>query len=108
MVEGLQLAEHSGRRFHADFDVLPGTASEPSGDRIPLRDLSEAPILLSASYDGNEGESSVETEWGLYLDGRWLLVAQHLEAWRHLYMPQSADNLPSLRDLMSAIEGLSR
>ena len=108
MVEGLQLAEHNGRRFHADFDVIPGTASEPSGDRIPIRDLSEAPILLSVSYDGNGGESSVETEWGLHLDGRWLLVAQHLEAWRYLYMPQSADNLPSLRDLMSAIEGLSR
>jgi hypothetical protein len=107
LVEGLQLAEHNGRRLHADFDVEPGTASEPIGDRIPLEDPGEAPILLSITYDGNKGESSVETEWGLHLDGRWLLAAQHLEAWRHLYLPQFADSLPSLRDLVGAIEGMS-
>jgi hypothetical protein len=106
LVEGLELAEHIGRKLHADFDVEPGTSSEPTGDRIPLQDPSEAPILLSVSYDRNGGESTIETEWGLHLDGRWLLVAQHLEAWRHLFMPQSADNLPSVRELMSAIEGL--
>ena len=106
MVEGLKLAEHIGGKLQADFGVEPVTSSEPTGDQIPLQDPSAAPFLLSVSYDRNGGESTIETEWGLHLDGRWLLVAQHLEAWRHLFMPQSADNLPSVRELMSAIEGL--
>ena len=35
------------------------------------------------------------------LDGRWMLVAQHLEAWRSLWAPELRDVLPSISDLMA-------
>ena len=35
------------------------------------------------------------------LDGRWMLVAQHLEAWRSLWAPELRDVLPSIPDLMA-------
>ncbi len=30
------------------------------------------------------------------IDGRWMLVAQHILAWRYLFSPEYKDNLPSL------------
>jgi hypothetical protein len=30
------------------------------------------------------------------IDGRWMLIAQHLLAWAVLFSPENADNLPSL------------
>ena len=106
-MEGLELAEHTGRKLHVDFDVEPGSTTSPVGERIPLDDPKEAPLMLSVTYNENGDESIVETEWGLHVDGRWFLVAQHLEAWRHLYSPESAEHLPSLRELMAVIESLS-
>lgn len=38
---------------------------------------------------------------GDVLDGRWMLVAQHLEAWGSLWAPELRDVLPSLSDLMA-------
>jgi hypothetical protein len=35
------------------------------------------------------------------LDGRWMLVAQHLEAWRSLWAPELCDVLPSISELMA-------
>ena len=35
------------------------------------------------------------------IDGRWMLVGQHLESWRRLWAPQCAEYLPTLPQLMS-------
>lgn len=35
------------------------------------------------------------------IDGRWMLVGQHLESWRRLWAPQCVEHLPSLSQLMS-------
>ncbi|MBL72521.1 MAG: hypothetical protein CMB41_05135 [Euryarchaeota archaeon] len=43
------------------------------------------------------------------IDGRWMLVAQHLEAWRILWAPELQAMLPSIPDLMEdlvAVEAL--
>jgi hypothetical protein len=36
-------------------------------------------------------------------DGRWLLCAQHLLAWARLWLPEQAENLPSLSLLMTRL-----
>ena len=46
---------------------------------------------------------------GPLLDGRWMLVAQHLEAWRVLWAPELEPVLPSIPELMRdlvAVEAL--
>ena len=46
---------------------------------------------------------------GPLIDGRWMLVAQHLEAWRILWAPELQAMLPSIPDLMEdlvAVEAL--
>ena len=46
---------------------------------------------------------------GPRIDGRWMLVAQHLEAWRILWAPELQAMLPSIPDLMEdlvAVEAL--
>ena len=35
------------------------------------------------------------------IDGRWMLAAQHLEAWRCLWTPSLTEDLPSLEQLMT-------
>ena len=35
------------------------------------------------------------------IDGRWMLAGQHLESWRRLWAPQSAEHLPTLAQLVS-------
>ena len=37
------------------------------------------------------------------LDGRWLLVAQHLECWKQLWAPQLAEFFPSIELLMTKL-----
>ena len=40
------------------------------------------------------------------LDGRWMLVAQHLEAWRILWAPELEYALPSISELMDDLLAL--
>ena len=40
------------------------------------------------------------------LDGRWMLVAQHLEAWRILWAPELEHALPSISELMDDLLAL--
>jgi hypothetical protein len=40
---------------------------------------------------------------GEVLDGRWLLVAQHLACWRQLWAPERRDDLPSLGLLLTRL-----
>ena len=62
-------------------------------------------LRLSATYGPMEG--TVEERTSLLdarlLDGRWLLVAQHLVCWRRLWSPERSDELPSLGLLMTKL-----
>ena len=60
--------------FHVDFDE----SSDYNG------------LVLFPKY----GDEIVDLEGKI--DGRWMLVAQHILAWRFLFFPESKDNLPSL------------
>lgn len=98
MIEASDVCDHIGRRLHIDFDQEPGLSPTVEGERIEAG--SDAPLFLSASYSDEENEITIENEWGIHLSGRWLLAAQHLEAWRHLFFPEVADELPSLMEAM--------
>lgn len=101
LVTNRDVCDHFGRRLHVDFDVEPG--SEPTVEGELIAEEPDAPLILSASYSSTKSELIVVNEWGIHLDGRWLLVAQHLEAWTHLFFPQVAEDLPSLRELVNQL-----
>ncbi len=101
MVNARDVCDHVGRRLHIDFDQPAGVALEIEGERIGAG--LDAPVFLSVGYAKGNFESVIENEWGLFLDGRWLLVAQHLKAWEHLFAPSAAEDLPSLRELMDIL-----
>ena len=101
MVNAKDVCDHYGRRLHIDFDQPAGSIPEIKGERIDAG--IDAPIFLSASYSDGDFESVIENEWGLFLDGRWLLVAQHLQGWAHLYNPSAAEDLPTLSELMNIL-----
>lgn len=62
-------------------------------------------VLLNASYHAMEGslEERIAAMMGNELDGRWLLVAQHLACWRRLWAPERAEDLPSLGLLLTRL-----
>ncbi len=66
----------------------------------------DAPVFLSIPYSGGEFEAVIENEWGVHLNGRWLLVAQHLKAWEYLFFPEATDNLPTLREAMELLSSV--
>ncbi len=62
-------------------------------------------LVLHSSYapmTGNTDER-VATITNDGLDGRWLLVAQHLACWRRLWAPERASELPSLGLLLTRL-----
>lgn len=61
--------------------------------------------LLCSSYRPMEGtvEERAKAISGNVLDGRWLLVAQHLACWRVLWAPERAYELPSLGLLLTRL-----
>ena len=83
------MADTIGPRLFFDFDIAPGKpVSSHSTD---------ADLHLISSYNSQEVGRAVEhNEYGLLLDGGWLLAAQHLEAWARLYCPEAAHLLPGL------------
>ncbi len=101
IVNPRDVCDHIGRRLHIDFDQPAGSTPEIKGERIDAG--LDAPVFLSVSYSDGEFESVIENEWGLFLDGRWLLAAQHIQGWAHLYYPQAADDLPTLSELMDIL-----
>ena len=61
--------------------------------------------VLSSVYSpmqGTVGERAAAIT-GDALDGRWLLVAQHLACWRVLWAPERATDLPSLGLLLTRL-----
>ncbi|MGB0283653.1 MAG: hypothetical protein ACPGGI_01275 [Candidatus Poseidoniaceae archaeon] len=68
----------------------------------------EASRHLTPSYQGKAAHAEGSLD-GPRIDGRWMLVAQHLEAWRILWAPELQAILPSIPDLMEdlvAVEAL--
>ena len=80
------------RLFIFDFD---GTV-EP---------VSDARLVLKAAYTPMTGslEARLKQLSSPHLDGRWLLVAQHLACWRHLWAPERREELPSLSLLLTRL-----
>ena len=62
-------------------------------------------VLLHASYSGMGGalDERVDRMIAMPLDGRWLLVAQHLACWKHLWAPERKEDLPSLELLLNRL-----
>ena len=59
---------------------------------------------ICAPYDKMEGDyDSRIAHLSNVADGRWLLCAQHLLAWARLWLPEHAENLPSLSLLMTRL-----
>ena len=60
---------------------------------------------LNPRYQSLDGdvESRIEHLLVTPLDGRWMLVAQHLESWRRLWAPQYAAYLPSIGLLLTQL-----
>ena len=50
------------------------------------------------------GDIRIENEWGIHLNGRWFLAAQHLKAWEYLFFPEGSEDLPSLRETMELLK----
>ena len=65
----------------------------------------EADIVLHATYEQMEGalEERIDAMASAPLDGRWLLVAQHLACWGQLWAPERIDDLPSLDLLLNRL-----
>lgn len=65
----------------------------------------EAPIVVNAVYHPSEGDldSILAAMIGTELDGRWLLVAQHLACWETLWAPHLEDFLPSIDLLLTRL-----
>tara|TARA_B100000900_G_scaffold198252_1_gene167994 strand:+ start:6860 stop:7837 length:978 start_codon:yes stop_codon:yes gene_type:complete len=64
-----------------------------------------ATLFLKSSYRPMQGtvEERVNSISGNILDGRWLLVAQHLACWRQLWAPERVGDLPSLGLLLTQL-----
>ncbi len=81
--------------FTVDFDGGPERISS----------FQSCPFQLNPNYHAVEGdyEHRVQLMEKSPFDGRWMLAAQHLEAWRNLWAPQYADYLPSLGLLLTQL-----
>lgn len=78
-------------RLSADFDAAPGEpAASESGAAMRL--------IPAYSESFQQGEGS--------LDGRWLLVFQHLLAWAALFAPQHAERLPGPELMFARLRAL--
>jgi len=106
LVDESDVCDHVGRRLHVDFDQLPGTEREIIGERMETEN--DAPVFLSISYSPGDYEEVIENEWGIHLDGRWLLAAQHLKAWEYLFFPDATSDLPSLKETMGLLRTLRK
>ncbi len=93
-----------GRREIELDDVLFSNEKPICVVEFEEHELVELPQLrFKASYDLSiDLERIMQPDNHIY-DGRWLLVAQHLEAWRTLWAPHLAQQLPSLEVLLARL-----
>ncbi len=83
-----------------EFDLLVNFDNNEIPDELLGKGL-----VLSPNYklmDGDAEERCIEL-LNQHYDGRWMLVAQHLECWRQLWTPQHIDILPSISLLMTKL-----
>ena len=106
LIPAEQVAGHLGRRLHIDFDVAPSRPVDSEVAALPSPGSPADGLDLVASAAYGLGPVVVTRSEGdrLVLDGRWLLAAQHLAAWRLLFRPGLAESLPELSD---AVEHLA-
>ena len=102
LVQTSDVCDYFGRRLHVDFDQSPGEEKEIIGEKMKIE--LDAPVFLSISYGDGEYEGTIENEWGIHLNGRWFLAAQHLKAWEYLFFPEGSEDLPSLRETMELLK----
>ena len=89
LISGDRVVDHIGTRIFIDFDTEPGVPAD-----IPTAD---SDLQIHSSYNSQEVGSVLQhSESGIELDGRWLLAAQHLEAWAQIFSPEAAHLLPGL------------
>lgn len=71
----------------------------------PEIEAAQAPLLLNAAYASFEGdvESMLDAMQTPHLNGRWMLVAQHLSCWATLWAPHLAHILPSIDLLLTQL-----
>jgi hypothetical protein len=89
VISGDDVVDNTGMRLFIDFDIEPGMLDSSHSTDVDLH--------LVSSYNSQEVGLVIEqTESGTRLDGRWLLVAQHLDAWSRFFSPEAAHLLPGL------------
>jgi len=102
----------SGRRTIDDGPWSESIIESDSYDMMINFDSEELPknyddsaIIISPRYELMEGtiEQRIQKLVNGTLDGRWMLVAQHLECWRQLWTPHCIDDLPSMALLMTKL-----
>jgi shikimate 5-dehydrogenase len=73
-------------------------------DDVP-ESIDDSTIIISPRYELMDGsvEQRMQNLLKGTLDGRWMLVAQHLECWRQLWAPHCIDDLPSMGLLMTKL-----
>ena len=85
------------------FINFDGGEIDEMEDVRTIQDVAE--IVLEAPYSSMHGAAGQRLESmakGPY-NGRWLLVAQHLECWSNFWAPQLGDMLPSIGLLMTKL-----
>ncbi len=109
-------AEHQGaiRLYEGRRQLEEGSWSSSLSDREPsvvvdfddllCQEEMSCPVL-KAAYTFMEGsvEDRLKQLSKPHLDGRWLLVAQHLACWRTIWAPERAEELPDLGLLLTRL-----
>ena len=105
LIPAEQVAGHLGRRLHIDFDVAPSRPvdSEAAAHPGPASPADGPDLVVSAAYGLGPVVTTRSEGDHLVLDGRWLLAAQHLAAWRLLFRPGLAETLPGLSDAVEQL-----
>ena len=99
LISGDQVVDNIGMRLFIDFDTKPGVSESNRSTDCDLH-------LLSSYNSKDVGLFVQQTESGLQLNARWLLAAQHLEAWARLFSPEAAHLLPGLGLTMTRLHAM--
>ena len=92
-------------------DSLRGSCTAPGKDAVFAVNFdseynsAEAPLILNATYQAFHGdvETMLSSMMATGLNGRWLLVAQHLACWSELWAPHLREVLPSIDLLLTQL-----
>ena len=105
---GGRIHQLPSRRMFEDVPYMDAMTSDAPDVIVDFdnKDVLDAEVLLLRSVyepmDGTVDERAAAITGGV-LDGRWLLVAQHLACWRLLWAPERAQDLPSLGMLLTQL-----